>query len=728
MKNIFRPLVQGVRASKKELLRYLLFLLIPLILGLILLLITRSTINSQIEANASLKLDLVEEASNNILSEAERTAVSILSDSDILEIVNNDSYSTTETQALIDRLNLYYQNSRYIQEIYFLNQAQDLILTQYGYFFYKSVAGLFSSVDTAIIIDPSTIPEGWNNANANYAPPYYIARFETANADNEPIFLIITLKRLDFVRSMYTVDADLCCLYNDQCEISTLLLSHGDVDWESNQSVSDLLGKQVITVNRSREHFNYVVAIGVKEYMRPLHYILIAFLVYFVLVTVYYLFTFTREYRRRYARISALAASLPRAGKQGSSYEELWQEVHSSVIQLRENEQSTQELKRARNMRYLISGYQNADYDLLRSSGIEPSRGYYAATLFISNYGRIWTNSETKEAIQVLDVIFQTAFERFEDEGFSTACVDTYPNYSVVFSVKETQGAKEKVRDTLEKVIGFLQDSFGLQIRCIVGRWLENAEDIGRSFEETLDTYDFVSTVSSESTVVFQEELDAHAGVLMGGNYLKQLQVLINTVLLDKYHLVPSMVDTLIQESILPLAEHQTLVRSRTRTISNILIETVFRSSLSSEEIRNAATYLTNCRTSPEDLDRAAAEIFTTLEPAKEKTTSNLVTRACDYIEQNLSDFNLSLPMICDAIGCSVQHLSRLFRAEKDTTINEYVHSQRIARSRILLQDGSLSVAQIAAQVGYASLDTFSRNFRRHTGMSPSEYRNNMRA
>ncbi|MBQ4188180.1 MAG: helix-turn-helix transcriptional regulator, partial [Firmicutes bacterium] len=93
-----------------------------------------------------------------------------------------------------------------------------------------------------------------------------------------------------------------------------------------------------------------------------------------------------------------------------------------------------------------------------------------------------------------------------------------------------------------------------------------------------------------------------------------------------------------------------------------------------------------------------------------------------------LSDFNLSLPMICDAIGCSVQHLSRLFRAEKDTTINEYVHSQRIARSRILLQDGSLSVAQIAAQVGYASLDTFSRNFRRHTGMSPSEYRNNMRA
>ena len=119
MKNIFRPLVQGVRASKKEMMHYLLFLLIPLILGLILLLITRSTINSQIEANASLKLDLVEEASNNILSEAERTAVSILSDSDILEIVNNDSYSTTETQALIDRLNLYYQNSRYIQEIYF---------------------------------------------------------------------------------------------------------------------------------------------------------------------------------------------------------------------------------------------------------------------------------------------------------------------------------------------------------------------------------------------------------------------------------------------------------------------------------------------------------------------------------------------------------------------------------------------------------------------------------
>ena len=728
MNTFFRSFVHGVRTARKEALRYVVLALIPLLLGLALLFVVRAAINSQIETNAKLKVDLLEESASGILFETEQTASMIRTDPEINRILRTSSLSSSDYADLVSRLNFYYQNSPFIDQIYLLSPSKDVIINPFGYFLYKSAAALLSTIDNSIALTPESVRSGWNAVNQNYAPPYYLVRFSEDEADRSPNMLVITLKSRDFVRIMDQVDADLCCLYNDQCEISTLVLSHEIVEWESDEAVSSLLGKKVVCMRRAGEYFNYVVALSTEEYHRPLHYILTAFLFYFAIITLYFIWVFTRDYTRRYKRISALVEALPKTEQHGTSYEELWQAVHQSIIRFRENEQSGQELKRARNMRYLMNGYQNADDDLLRSSGIERGKGYYATTLFIHDYGKIWSEKATKESVQVLDVIFQAAFSRYESADFSTACVDMYPNYTVIFSVKNTENIKEEIRDTLDKVISFLKDSFQVSISCVVGRWTESAEDIGRSFEETLETYDFISAVGSESDVVFQEEIDRHPGILMGGNYLKQLQVLINTVLLDKFDLIPSMVDTLIQENILPYSEHTALFRSRTRTVSNILIETLFRSSLPLEKRKEAFEQITNSRTSPIELNETARRIFSDLEPRTEKRTSSLVTSACDYINQNLNDYNLSLPLICESVGCSVQHLSRLFRSEMDTTINEYVHLQRINRSLELLEDSSLSVAQIADQVGYSSLDTFSRNFRRQTGMTPSEYRNRIKS
>ena len=728
MKHIFQPLIRGVQTARKELRHYFLMLLIPLLLGGLLLLITRSTINAQIRTNANLKVDLLEESASGILSEAEKTASMILGDPDIQARLLSGSMSLNECTDVVRYLNFYFKNSQYIDKIYILNPSADLILDQYGYYMFKSASALFFAIDNTLSSSPETLSIGWHAVNQDYAPPYYLARFSTGEASQKDLTLIITLKTRDFIEIMYAVDADLCCLYNDQCEISTLVLSHEKIDWESDKAVSSLLDKSVVCMRRQGNYFTYLAALGTAAYLQPLRYIFIAFFGYFVLVSLYWIWAFTREYKRRYQRISALVEKLPQAQPQGESYDDLWQSVHAAVVKFRENEQSSQELKRARNMRYLINGYQNADYDLLHSSGIEPARGYYAATLFIRNYGSVFADRDNEEMVQVLDVIFQTAFAKFESSEFSTACVDMYPNYSVVFSIRETQNAKELVRETLQKVTLFLEESFQLSIRCVVGRWLESAEDIGRSFEETLDTFDLVRALNGETKVIFQEELDSDAGVLMGENYLKQLQVLINTVLLDKFSLLPSMIETLIHENILPYSDHLNLVRQRTRTLSNILVETLFRSSMSVEERKTAVEELKNARTSPVELGEAAQRIFANLQPALEKSTSLLVTRACDYIAQNLSDYNLSLPLICEAVGCSVQHLSRLFRAEMNTTINEYVHAQRINRSIQLLEDGSLSIAQIASQVGYSSLDTFSRNFRRQTGTTPSDYRNSLKS
>jgi YesN/AraC family two-component response regulator len=56
-------------------------------------------------------------------------------------------------------------------------------------------------------------------------------------------------------------------------------------------------------------------------------------------------------------------------------------------------------------------------------------------------------------------------------------------------------------------------------------------------------------------------------------------------------------------------------------------------------------------------------------------------------------------------------------------TIADYVGSCRIALAKKLLSDKRLTIISIAQQVGYNNTETFSRNFRKLEGMTPSEYR-----
>lgn len=54
---------------------------------------------------------------------------------------------------------------------------------------------------------------------------------------------------------------------------------------------------------------------------------------------------------------------------------------------------------------------------------------------------------------------------------------------------------------------------------------------------------------------------------------------------------------------------------------------------------------------------------------------------------------------------------------------NEYVVKKRIEKSRYLLETTTIKAGKIAAMVGYHDTNYFSLAFKKHTGMSPTRYR-----
>lgn len=84
-------------------------------------------------------------------------------------------------------------------------------------------------------------------------------------------------------------------------------------------------------------------------------------------------------------------------------------------------------------------------------------------------------------------------------------------------------------------------------------------------------------------------------------------------------------------------------------------------------------------------------------------------------------DATLSTAEIATKVGSSASRLTRLFKAVEGRTISEYVTARRMARALDLMQEGQLTITQIAFEVGYEHSANFSTAFRRHYGMTPRQ-------
>lgn len=84
---------------------------------------------------------------------------------------------------------------------------------------------------------------------------------------------------------------------------------------------------------------------------------------------------------------------------------------------------------------------------------------------------------------------------------------------------------------------------------------------------------------------------------------------------------------------------------------------------------------------------------------------------------------NISLESVAKKINYTPYYLSRLFKKHTGSTFTEYLSNYRIEQSKKLIREGELSMKEIAASVGFNSQGYFTKIFKKHTGISPSEFK-----
>lgn len=99
------------------------------------------------------------------------------------------------------------------------------------------------------------------------------------------------------------------------------------------------------------------------------------------------------------------------------------------------------------------------------------------------------------------------------------------------------------------------------------------------------------------------------------------------------------------------------------------------------------------------------------------------ISRATEYIHQNLANPNLSLPEVARAGGMSPSAFSRYFHRVTGKTLNRFIAARRIAVASKLLSETQTSITQIALEAGFGSLSSFNRQFKRLQKISPRVFR-----
>jgi len=99
-----------------------------------------------------------------------------------------------------------------------------------------------------------------------------------------------------------------------------------------------------------------------------------------------------------------------------------------------------------------------------------------------------------------------------------------------------------------------------------------------------------------------------------------------------------------------------------------------------------------------------------------------------EYMEKHkpYRDASLTLTDLSKRLSITMCYLSQVINESFNQNFNDFINGYRIKESQHLLLDhsnGKMTVLEIAYKVGFNSKSAFNKAFKKHTGMTPKEYK-----
>lgn len=95
-----------------------------------------------------------------------------------------------------------------------------------------------------------------------------------------------------------------------------------------------------------------------------------------------------------------------------------------------------------------------------------------------------------------------------------------------------------------------------------------------------------------------------------------------------------------------------------------------------------------------------------------------------DYISLHYRD-DLKLSELADLVSMTPTSLCHIFKRYHNKRISDIIVETRIQHAKEMLISTDIKIRFVAYECGFSTLTNFNRLFKRLTGMTPTEYKNN---
>lgn len=104
------------------------------------------------------------------------------------------------------------------------------------------------------------------------------------------------------------------------------------------------------------------------------------------------------------------------------------------------------------------------------------------------------------------------------------------------------------------------------------------------------------------------------------------------------------------------------------------------------------------------------------------KSNKNFAVTIKEYIDENYSDWRISMNVFIELVGFSAVYINRVFKETYGMNPVEYLAKLRLEKAKELIELGT-PLGMASYKTGYSSIRTFYRVFEKDTGMSPGKYK-----
>ena len=105
----------------------------------------------------------------------------------------------------------------------------------------------------------------------------------------------------------------------------------------------------------------------------------------------------------------------------------------------------------------------------------------------------------------------------------------------------------------------------------------------------------------------------------------------------------------------------------------------------------------------------------------QENKYEDYVKKALDYIHSEYM-FDITVSELSERLNLERTYFSVIFKKKMGVSPKQYLLDYRMNTAASLITQGNINVSVVARSVGYTDLYNFSKMFKRHFGVSPTNY------